>query len=65
MRRWQAGYEKLPAKEPAESLRGAAPEAVTFLDHLKRPGAPFAANPGALSHTASPSGAIDSEKTLL
>jgi hypothetical protein len=38
---------------------------VTFLDHLKRPRASFAANPGALSHTANPSGAIDSEKTLL
>jgi hypothetical protein len=42
-----------------------APEAVTFLDHLERPRASFSANPGALSHTGSPPGAIDSEKTLL
>jgi len=37
---------------------------VTFLDHLERPRARFAANPGDLSHTARTNGAIDSEKTL-
>lgn len=42
-----------------------APEAVTFLDHQETPSNRFEVNPGALSHTGSPSGAIDSEKTLL
>jgi hypothetical protein len=44
---------------------GTAPEAVTFLDHLERLSVRFPANPGDLSHTGRPRGAIDSEKTLL
>jgi hypothetical protein len=39
-------------------------EAVTFISHLERPSARFAANRGDLSHTARANGAIDSEKTL-